>query len=1590
MPKLGKRLLVRQSRQLLEMLNKLYKNKLPKSVSNIKIPSERANIDDIISAKDKLKIAYDRKDVMVENRREYITMYRREERSRNKAIAEISNFYRAIGENPINFANASKQLDKIILRVNKEIGRKFDAETEALLDMARYYMPNEDVADEERYARRTRYCENIPFDQQQKMTGLYIMYNTEKLRRHFFAEMDLTVPQYIEVFDRYATSRKIKQVLPAIKIDMRYVSTYVHNILGIQLNTELSKLNMYIYFKNKYGNREKEYCLLMTSGYYYNNINRGVNTSPICTKLSHREKIYKNLDYLDYIILLVSHYRVYMASEDYNKACPLISLGETTILHGMPKAAMDIENWAQSYFHKLYSGLDIEKGGYRNGYCLFDFILHEVSKHYALTEPKFILQLRFLNIDISRLTPRNIVAWRDDFYPNISLYCVDAMNYKVIHSPAKEHSKCTICWISHDKHCFPVTDATIKHRFSHTNEKSPISFGKSKYVVSFESGYNLITKYNLHDFIAGKSSSDYKFEEDIPKDNFYDKKVCVLSAGMDGDIYDIARTVMEQFNEYIMQFNPGKHGIVSFVHPRSGQILVLNDELDARQQILAKMRSIDFAKSGGAPTSGSTIKQYTFHGQTKTRIATTIFNNICGQFDESTYNTKVREVFDAYKIGPLVQTLDDHEISDATIKGFDIIKSYSNAMLTIKCKIPIFDIHCAIEELHDGEPSGIIELPNNLPGSISEYGPIIIKPGKYYIDMVEFPYKCGGNHLALRCGWYTNNIIAYLLNNCFITMSDIKYKCLANKYVDGSKLNEYPKFIYNNFDSAIAKDLVNLFIGHCGTMYKINNFACVSTDADTVFALAMQNFVEGAACDDYSVNALGKVYIISKKQKTRLLSDNLPIWESLVAEGMIGLLDLVSKSYMFESSELIGVSTDSCFVTNPRNVEVIPRSNFEEFHMVEDPMEPGTTISVKRTKANVNMFEYIGKYSAEAPQHLKMFHEIEPRDPYVATQPISTMKGILTMGGGGCGKTWTLCEEAYNLHTGDANLKMLFLSFTNKAVKRIRNCMAKYIAKKGYNTDMLEYMGPNLKTFCKYHSSVDFLDRKMSKLLGKCDYIFVDEFFMTPNRFVTILYNSKCPNIRLYGDPNQLEPVEPFYYDYVKSPAIMDMCPTFKTLPYISESRFTKKLMDVCEYFRQNHALPNNCKFSLTDPNIFKNICYTNKCRISVNTDCCDRWLKIHNEKGVVICCNNEQSNIYDDRCIYTPKYGDGHIQRDGAGHAGAIDEIEKYTVCGGMPVIATQNMKEFDICNSEIYKITRIDRGYIFLNHTYTAKKEDGTSSEVEFKSPIRDFGKSFVPAFCTTVHKFQGDEIDEPYNIFEITKMTWKLFYTAITRSTKYKYIHTDAINPSYVFPKTNYPVLLEADIFDGGVFRNAKIYEVKFSDNTYYVGFTTEELEGIIDTSIFLGNGITFRLMHLNPIVSLIHNFPCFERREVEIEKKRVIADYIAKYGKSQIRNTDTKALISHTTGSQIKIAKVELEPNNIVHKLKTGVKAMSRAANLADMLAIKDDPKKKQFKIHKIICGVKYEKYVRYSNIGRDAAMEAITNWRDELLKGIMQY
>ena len=331
---------------------------------------------------------------------------------------------------------------------------------------------------------------------------------------------------------------------------------------------------------------------------------------------------------------------------------------------------------------------------------------------------------------------------------------------------------------------------------------------------------------------------------------------------------------------------------------------------------------------------------------------------------------------------------------------------------------------------------------------------------------------------------------------------------------------------------------------------------------------------------------------------------------------------------------------------------------------------------------------------------LKYFEKHYRENLDIESYKIECGKGGIFNGQAGSGKTTKLCNMV--IETDNP----IVFSFTNKAVENVK----KRLVNMGYrNANKICY------TFDSYFCALSGTSVDISIKNIEDKTIFIEEFSMVANKWITLIYKIFTIHnniIYMFGDPNQCEPVEAgsqIHYNYLESKTINEMCPERQTLEYIEKS---------CRYGKQTHEMLKkllkygkiSTYFQPINKKLYKNICYLNSTRIKVNTECCMKFTK--NKKFITVDFKYDKKK-------------------------------ETYQICKGMPILATQNMKDKEIFNTMEFVIEDISNNRFRINNEWFE---------------LNEFSECFIPRFCVTVYKYHGCDINEPYNIHDVNRMDKK----------------------------------------------------------------------------------------------------------------------------------------------------------------------------------------------------------------------------------------
>ena len=416
--------------------------------------------------------------------------------------------------------------------------------------------------------------------------------------------------------------------------------------------------------------------------------------------------------------------------------------------------------------------------------------------------------------------------------------------------------------------------------------------------------------------------------------------------------------------------------------------------------------------------------------------------------------------------------------------------------------------------------------------------------------------------------------------------------------------------------------------------------------------------------------------------------------------------------------------------------------------------------------------------------------------------------------------------------------------------------------------------------------------------------------------------------VNMFGDPNQCEPVESgsaINDNYLESTVINEMCGNIEKLEYIEKT---------CRYDKQTHDILNkslrygkvSAYFEPINNEFYKNICYLNSTRIKVNRECCDRFIEENNKRSceVKFTYNNKR---------------------------------ETYYVCTKMPVLATQNMKDKGIHNTMEFVIEDIKYDRYRINNEWFDKK---------------DFSENFIPSFCVTVYKYEGADINEPCNIYDVNLMDKKQLYTALSRTTKFEYIHLNnkKLNNKY-FNRKKPKIELRNSKFNV-LYKNGKIYRVMFSEKSLYIGSTCEDLQTRFNQHLVNNKSQVFKHKDKKPKIELIVNAPSKDKRSLENMENGYIEEYAEKYGQK---------LLNVKCNPKRKTKKIEYKV-----EMENETQLKERVAKLEKKLTIKDDEKNNPFYFDAINEGKRIKTMARYMDDTKESALEEIKLKKEEKNQG----
>ena len=710
-----------------------------------------------------------------------------------------------------------------------------------------------------------------------------------------------------------------------------------------------------------------------------------------------------------------------------------------------------------------------------------------------------------------KISTEELINWAKVCHDNVSIHAFDS-RYKKFVAHSKNCSNISLVYIVKDHHCYPITDEKLKIVASKANQGGCDDLLKHMSDLKWTRRHENVTKI-----------------ESIADISNFDKENHIVVLPEKTKMKEAVDLYSRNENFYVEYLHWNNNGILDGFIDHKKNMYLLNEEYYTRKTICDKLFKI------------YKTHDFKWTNQSYTSIATSLFRQLNGYIPESSYNVNTRQMLDDFYPRALQWCTTD-DIPGEDVVSIDIAKCYPSILLNNTQPIPLYTIHNVVE-------------PFNCKSDLNLCG-------EFYID--ETVLNNYGSPIKIEAGFYSCNLVSYLVEVLNMPLSQIKHKIVTKRALKPDTFSEFIKYIFDNLSESEAKIVTNSFIGDLGRKYNKTNHGFTCTDYETATAA----MAEGK---NVTIDHHNGIYLIREQKIDRIFSDHTSINRFVVSEAILKCLQLIETCHG-EDSVLHGYNTDGIYISNPK-------------------------VSFKNKKDVRFSTKKIGKaYVTDST--LTYFEKHYRENIDISDYTSENGKGCIYNGQAGSGKTSLLCKKVKQTENP------LVLSFTNKAIENVKS----RLIQTGYEKDDANKICHTFDSyFCEWNG------RNINSLKDKT--IFIEEFSMVPNKWMTKIYEAYTlfnNTIYMFGDPNQCEPVEAgsqIHYDYLGSKTVHDMCPRIETLQYIEKS---------CRYDKQTHKMLDkflkygkvSAYFNPIDKTLYKNICYLNSTRIRVNTECCDRFVK--------------------------------------------------------------------------------------------------------------------------------------------------------------------------------------------------------------------------------------------------------------------------------------------------------------------------------------------------------------------------------------------
>ena len=608
------------------------------------------------------------------------------------------------------------------------------------------------------------------------------------------------------------------------------------------------------------------------------------------------------------------------------------------------------------------------------------------------------------------------------------------------------------------------------------------------------------------------------------------------------------------------------------------------------------------------------------------------------------------------------------------------------------------------------------------------------KLGLYFI-------KTNDNSLFHYDNWYSSSIINYALNHTNIEFRITHY--ISGVAVDKNLLLNIINQVKDDFiDTDLQKRIINCIYGYLMKTESSKTLMNVDEDMNRVFDILVKTAKknEKLAYDRVETSTGKVLHCYGNKINTKLMNTNLPMAIQITDQANIKLYKMIKKMGGFKKGKLLYRNTDSAVVGYATDSDrAIQKNKMDKY------------VNNEVGGLSMNYPPLLGDISREKEQLYRMnpdsgyeknewndYTEYNDSDDWLnIISKLVEKGGGMLLGRAGTGKSY-VCIKGMEALSHSYNCKAL--AFTNKAT--------------------IQLNGSTIHKFMTIDKNGK-LNLKWAKNQAKnIDIIFVDEISMISSELWKILAEFKYYTgiiFILIGDFRQLPPVKDpllaggdwFNHSTTKYLA------NYNRIELTKMKRYDIKLWnllediwegDIGKYKKDTEMfLRKQSGRTIEELVESKNITYCNKTRKHIN-----HIVEEH------ICPNEFNLIEYD---------GDKNKYN------------QNIKIFKGAKLIMYYTTKCKSLKKNEEVEVVDFGNNWIKLTNNNDVK-----DLIIKWKTN-KDFHKKFLLGYATTIHKSQGDTIDNMVNIFDIDLIKdWLLdkraLYTALSRAKQ-----LSNIRPSFI---------------------------------------------------------------------------------------------------------------------------------------------------------------------------------------------------------------